>query len=118
MIAAVLPLMLTLSQSNPKADLAYMGKVAQEVVDSAKVAPGEMLPKVGENKLGYTIRVPGGTRTFYPAFWIRDAAMMLGAHLVPAKEVEGWIRVVAKTQPGPPGLKFPYGLTIPPLQHP
>ena len=44
--------------------------------------------------------------------------MMLGAKFVPKTEVEGWIRVIAQTQPGPSGLKFAHGLTIPPYSIP
>jgi hypothetical protein len=39
--------------------------------------------------------------------------MMLGADFVPADEVEGWIRLIAATQPGADGLSFPGGLRVP-----
>lgn len=82
-------------------------------MNSAKVYPGESIPNGGENRTGYVLRVPGGTKNYYPAFWVRDAAMMLGADLVPATEIEGWIKVVAKTQPGQEGLSFAHGLRVP-----
>ncbi len=82
-------------------------------MDSARVAPGATIPNGGRNITGVALRVPGGTQTFYPAFWIRDAAMMLGGDLVPADEVKGWVRVVAATQPGLSGLSFAHGLRIP-----
>jgi len=99
-------------------ELAYLKKVAHEVVDSAMVLPGAGISNGGKNTTGHTVRVPGGTQDYYPAFWIRDAAMMLGADLVPADELEGWIRVVAATQPGPDGIDFPHGLRIPPYSVP
>lgn len=94
-------------------DWRYLRQVAQEVVDSARVLPGAEIRNGGKNTTGYTLRVPGGTQSYYPAFWIRDAAMMLGGDLVPVDEIEGWIRVVAATQPGPRGLSFPHGLRVP-----
>lgn len=72
---------------------------------------------MGRNVTGHALRVPGGTLTYYPAFWVRDAAMMLGAGFVGAAELEGWIRVIAATQPGPEGLRFGK-LTIPPWSIP
>jgi len=108
---------MALSVGQP-AELAYLHQVAHEVIDSSRVAAGVEIPGVGKNTTGYALRVPGGTQTYYPAFWVRDAAMMLGADLVPADEIEGWIRVVAATQPGPNGLTFPHGLVIPPFSIP
>lgn len=94
-------------------DMEFLHSLAHEVVDSARVPQNAAIEGVGSNETGYTLRVPGGTQNYYPAFWIRDAAMMLGADLVPAEEVEGWIRLVASTQPGPRGLRFPHGLRVP-----
>ncbi|HWD40368.1 MAG TPA: hypothetical protein VG944_16080 [Fimbriimonas sp.] len=102
----------------PKSDLAYLHQVAHEVCDSARVAPGAEIPGSGRNTTGYALRAPGGTLTYYPAFWVRDAAMMLGADLVPEAEIEGWIRVIAKTQPGLAGLRFDHGLYVPPFSIP
>jgi len=99
-------------------DLDYLHQVARQVVDGSKVYPGVSIPKGPKNETGYAIRVPGATQSWYPAFWVRDAAMMLGADLVSATEVEGWVRVVAKTQPGPAGIDFAHGLRIPPYSIP
>src|SRR5882672_10580853 len=87
-----------------QSDLAYLHQIAREVVESSKVEAGATIPGGPKNTTGFLLRVPGGTQNYYPAFWIRDAAMMLGADLVPEKEFEGWIRVVAATQPSPRGL--------------
>ena len=110
--------MFVLANLDYKTDLAYLHRVAHEVVDASRVAPGTSISNGGKNTTGHVLRVPGGTRSFYPAFWIRDAAMMLGADLVPTAEVWGWIRAVAATQPGPAGLEFAHGLTVPPYSIP
>ncbi|AIE84433.1 hypothetical protein [Fimbriimonas ginsengisoli] len=94
-------------------DLDYLHQVAHEVVDASKVVAGGRIGDANLNTTGYTVRVPGGTQSYYPAFWMRDAAMMLGADLVSADEVEGWIKVIAAVQPGPSGLDFPHGLHVP-----
>jgi hypothetical protein len=99
-------------------DLAILHRMAHEVVDSALVPAGGEIKGVGRNTTGFSFRVPGGTQNYYPAFWIRDAAMMLGADLVPDTEIEGWIRIVASTQPGPKGIDFPHGLRVPPFSIP
>jgi hypothetical protein len=112
--AAVLAAVLVSSD----ADVAYLKSLAHEVADSAVVRPGAGIPRNGKNTTGLTLRVPGGTQDYYPAFWIRDAAMMLGANLVPADEVKGWVKLVASIQPGPDGLSFPHGLRIPPYSVP
>ncbi|MDR3688819.1 MAG: hypothetical protein P4L46_05520 [Fimbriimonas sp.] len=99
-------------------DVPYLHRVAHEVVDAALVPAGGKVENGGINSTGFPIRVPGGTQSYYPAFWVRDAAMMLGTDLVPAGEVEGWVRVIAATQPGEAGLDFTHGLHIPPYSIP
>lgn len=111
-------LLALLCQATFSDNLQYLHTVAKEVIASARVALGAEIAGTGMNTTGFTLRVPGGTQNYYPAFWIRDAAMMLGADLVPREEIEGWIRLVASTQPGPKGLNFPYGLIIPPYSIP
>ena len=112
MIAAAL---LTLA-SNSNMD--YLHEVAKEVTSAARVAPDGAISNGGKNTTGFALRVPGGTQNYYPAFWIRDAAMMLGADLVPADEVAGWIKVVASVQPGPDGIHFAHDLWVPPYSIP
>jgi len=109
---------LALTGARTEDDLAYLKSVAHAVVDSAVVAPQGQIPNGGKNLTNCTLRVPGGTQTYYPAFWVRDASMMLGADLVPADELLGWIKVIAATQPGPDGLTFPHGLRVPPYSIP
>jgi len=79
----------------PAADEAYLLEQATQVVAEARLTPGQSSGK-WRNETPYTLRVPGGNMG-YPAFWVRDAVMMLGAHLVPAGEIEGWIRLMAST---------------------
>jgi hypothetical protein len=99
------------------ADLAFLREIAREVLDSARIRPGDRIPGGAKNTTGHTLRAPGGTLNYYPAFWIRDAAMMLGGEFVPAEEIEGWVRLIASTQPGADGLRFGR-LVIPPYSIP
>jgi hypothetical protein len=76
-------------------DEAFLRAQAQRVVASAHLAPGAVSGQ-WRNSTPYDLHVPGGNMG-YPAFWVRDAVMMLGADLIPAAEVEGWIRLMAST---------------------
>jgi hypothetical protein len=98
-------------------DLQFLNQIAAKVLASSLVAPGARIPSGPTNTTSYTLRVPGGTQNYYPAFWIRDAALMLGGDFIPAPEVEGWIRLIAATQPGPKGLSFGK-LVVPPFSIP
>lgn len=80
------------------ADAAFLRDQARRIALSARLLPGELGGK-RRNETPYTMRVPGGNMG-YPAFWIRDAVMMLGGDLIPAEEVEGWIRLIASTVRG------------------
>ncbi len=111
-------LLLALTLLAGPSDLDYLHQVAREVTEASIVMPNGEIANAGRNTTGATLRVPGGTQTYYPAFWIRDAAMMLGADLVPADEIAGWIKVVAAVQPGPGGIDFPHGLHVPPYSIP
>lgn len=91
--------------------------MARKVLDSAAISAGGQIPGGAKNNTGHKLRVPGGTLNYYPAFWVRDAAMMLGGDFISAEEVEGWIRVVAATQPGVDGIHFGR-LRIPPFSIP
>ena len=98
-------------------DLALLRETAQTVLDGARIPPGGQIPGGPTNTTGWAVRVPGATQNYYPAFWIRDAAMMLGGDFVPAGEIEGWVRLTAATQPGPDGLRFGR-LFVPPFSIP
>lgn len=90
---------------------AALRQLARDTVATAAVRPGAPI-STGVNTTGHLLHLPGGSG-HYPAFWIRDAAMMLGDDFIPADEIEGWIRLIASTQPGPPGLALEHGLSVP-----
>lgn len=107
----------TPGESDLRAQYDTLHTLAATVLASTKIAPNA---KIGErtNTTGFLLRVPGGDHNAYPAFWIRDAAMMLGADFVPADEIEGWVRVIASTQAGVSGRQLKNGLTVPPYSIP
>lgn len=113
-----LGLVIAATVSDQSIHLTQLHAIAQQVLDASLVRPNSSIPGVGPNTTGFGLRVPGGTQTYYPAFWIRDAAMMLGNNFVSDEEVQGWIKVIASTQPGENGLRFPHGLIIPPFSIP
>ncbi|MEN6601214.1 MAG: hypothetical protein ABFD86_02275, partial [Bryobacteraceae bacterium] len=76
-------------------DTAFLHEQARKIVASAHLAAGASSGK-WRNATPYAVHVPGGNMG-YPAFWVRDAVMMLGADFVPPEEVEGWIRLMAST---------------------
>lgn len=100
------------------ADLAELHSLAKSVIDASLVRAGDLIPGGPKNTTGFDLRVPGGTQNYYPAFWIRDAAMMLGADFVSAKEVEGWIKVTVAATSGSSSLSFPHELSVAPYSVP
>lgn len=92
-------------------DEAFLLDQARRIVASAGLAPGQC---VGEwcNKTPYAIRVPGGNLG-YTAFWVRDSVMMLGGDLIPAAEVEDWIRLICGILRGPEDWQVRPGVVIP-----
>jgi len=92
------------------ADEDFWRQQARRIVDSARLDAGQASGK-WRNQTRFTVHVPGGNMG-YPAFWVRDAVMMLGADFIPEKEVEGWIRLIAATvspadRPLRPGVLIP-----------
>jgi len=96
---------------NLDSSYAALRQLARETVATAAVKPGEQI-STGINTTGRVLHLPGGSG-HYPAFWVRDAAMMLGEDFIPAEEIEGWIRLIASTQPGPQGISLAHGLSVP-----
>jgi len=92
-------------------DVAFLRDQARRIVLSARLRPGELGGK-RPNQTPYVIRVPGGNMG-YPAFWVRDAVMMLGGDLIPAEELEGWIRLMCSTVPGPGDWQVRPGVVVP-----
>ena len=110
-LMASLAVMVGHARGDWNADTAALRRMARETVASAAVRPGT---KVGTkiNTTGCVLHLPGGSGS-YPAFWIRDAAMMLGGDLIPVSEIEGWIRLIAATQAGRQGISLQHGLFVP-----
>jgi hypothetical protein len=75
------------------ADSKFLSEQSRLMIASARLAPGAGAG-AHRNTTAFAIRVPGGNMG-YPAFWVRDAVMMLGGDFVPAGEVAGWIRLMA-----------------------
>ena len=80
-----------LSQS----DQEFLVLQARTIMDSAKLAPGQANGQ-WRNQTPYTVHVPGGNMG-YPAFWVRDAVMMLESDFIGLAELEGWIRLMSST---------------------
>lgn len=92
-------------------DEAFLYTQARRIVDSARLGSGQSSGK-WHNTTPYTLHVPGGNMG-YPAFWIRDAVMMLGGDFIPAGELEGWIRLISSTIPGPKDWHLRPGVVVP-----
>ncbi len=92
-------------------DERFFEQQARRIVDSAALKAGEAKGK-WRNTTPYDVHVPGGNMG-YPAFWVRDAVMMLGGDFVGARELEGWIRLIASTIPGPRDWVVRPGVVVP-----
>ena len=68
-------------------DDAFLHDQARRLVALARLPPGT------RNRTPYVMHVPGGNMG-YPAFWVRDAVMMLGGDLVSSSDLEDWIRLM------------------------
>ena len=92
-----------------RADESFLRDQARLIVNSARLAAGDT--RYG-NTTACDLHVPGGNMG-YPAFWVRDAVMMLGADLISASELECWIRLIAGTIRGPGDWHLRPGVTVP-----
>ncbi len=93
------------------ADAAFLREQARRIVESARLAPGEARGKWC-NSTPYTLHVPGGNMG-YPAFWVRDAVMMLGGKLISPQELEGWIWLMSAGIQGPQAWHVRPGVVVP-----
>jgi hypothetical protein len=93
------------------ADRQYWYDQARRIVDSAALKAGGTSGKF-RNTTPYDVHVPGGNMG-YPAFWVRDGVMMLGADFISAAELEGWIRLMASTLLGPQDWQVRPGVVVP-----
>lgn len=93
------------------ADTAFLRDQAQRIVESARLAPGQTEGR-WRNATPYTLHVPGGNMG-YPAFWIRDAVMMLGGNFISPKELKGWIYLISASLQGPEAWHVRPGVVVP-----
>ena len=89
----------------------FFKEQAQRVINSARLGAGQS-PGEYHNTTPYDVHVPGGNMG-YPAFWVRDAVMMLGGDFISAKELEGWIRLMCATLRSPKNWQVRPGVTVP-----
>jgi len=76
-----------------QADEDFLAGQARSMVSSARLSPGRANGQ-WRNLTPYTVHVPGGNMG-YPAFWVRDAVMMLDSGLIAVRELEDWIRLIS-----------------------
>ncbi len=94
-----------------RAEEAFLRDQARRITASAALAPGQTSGE-WRNDTPYRMHVPGGNMG-YPAFWVRDAVMMLGGDLIGPAEVEDWIRLIAGTLIGPDTWQVRPGVVVP-----
>jgi hypothetical protein len=114
MLFLVLSISLPLRAAEPvlsRADENFFRQQAQRIVDSARLPAGQWSGQ-WHNITPYDVHVPGGNMG-YPAYWVRDGVMMLGADFIPAEELEGWIRLIASTLKGPEDWQVRPGVVVP-----
>ena len=95
----------------PGANQAFLKEQARRIVDSARVAAGQTVDQY-HNATSYDMHVPGGNMG-YAAYWTRDSIMMLGADLISAAEIEGWIKLICSTLRGPEDWQVRPGVVVP-----
>ncbi len=94
----------------PAEGIEFLGSMTREVVQSARVAPGERRGNSPTNSVGFTLICPGG---HYPAYWIRDFAMALESGFITADEMLNHLRLAARAQNGPVARRLANGLVVP-----
>jgi hypothetical protein len=92
-------------------DDAFLREQARRIVNSARLGAGETAGKF-RNATPYDLHVPGGNLG-YPAFWVRDAVMMLGGDFISAVEIEGWLKLICSTLRGPSDWLVRPGVVVP-----
>lgn len=92
---------MTLAPSLPKRDrddMEFLRKLVLDTLEGSRVAPGTNGPKGWsiQNTCGFPLVTPG--RLGYPAFWIRDFSMAADSGLMPSKEIQDHLFLIAKCQ--------------------
>ncbi len=99
----------------PPEGLDYLRDLTRDVVEAARVKPGDKRGRSAANTTGATLIMPGGS---YPAFWIRDFAMSLDSGFITVEEMRHHLTLTARCQNGPVPRHLNRGLRIPPFAIP
>jgi hypothetical protein len=99
----------------PAEGMDFLRGLSRDVVQAARVRPGEGRSGSVSNSVGFTLIMPGGN---YPAYWIRDFAMSLESGCVTAEEMLNHLRLTARAQNGAAARRLANGLMIPPFAIP
>ncbi|MHC1768879.1 MAG: hypothetical protein AB9869_32125 [Verrucomicrobiia bacterium] len=99
----------------PTEDIEFLRRMTRDVVQAARVAPGERRGNSPTNSVGFTLICPGG---HYPAYWIRDFAMALESGFITPDEMLNHLRLTAREQNGPVVRRLANGLVVPPYAIP
>jgi hypothetical protein len=94
-----------------QSDEAFLRDQARRIINSAHLIAGQVAGKY-RNGTRYDVHVPGGNMG-YPAFWVRDAVMMLGGDFISVAEIEGWIKLICSTLRGPSDWLVRPGVVVP-----
>lgn len=97
--------------------LAFLREMTKDVVEAARLRPGQSVPQTGENRTGITLVRPGGSAG-YPSFWIRDSAMSFDSDFITTDEVRGLLLLTAQCQNSKAEIKTTSGAVIPPFSVP
>jgi hypothetical protein len=80
------------------ADFDFLEKLTKDVLESSRIYPLQSIaPDMGPNRTGGILVRPGG-RDCYPAFWIRDYAMVLECGYIKPEEQKHMLWLTASVQ--------------------
>jgi hypothetical protein len=101
----------------PADDVRFLREMARDVIEAARVRPGQRVGTSPANTLGHTVIRPGG-RKDYPAMWVRDFSMSLDCGLIERAEIEQHFRLIVSKQNGKRERRLESGAIVPPLAVP
>jgi hypothetical protein len=99
----------------PAEDLAFLRDLTRDVVQAARIKPGEKRGGSPANSTGCTLIMPGGN---YPSYWIRDFAMALDSGFITEAEMWDHLKLAAQAQNGAEPRLLKNGLMVPPYAIP